>query len=455
MDISKHWKTIVDNLRDALLIIGTDGRIVGVNLAAETMIGLPKERLIGNTCEILNCAGCRVYGDEGENWCRLFSVGKSKEKKCVITNIRGKKIHILKNAMVMRDPDGHVIGAIEILTDISENISQKQEIASLKKSLGMENGYHGMLGNSTLMKNLFDLIKNLAQSEAPVLIHGESGTGKELVVKAIHDAGPRCEKPFLKVNCASLNENLLESELFGHVKGAFTGADNMRVGRFEAASGGTIFLDEIGDIPLSTQVKLLRVLEEKEIERVGDHHAISIDVRIVTATNKDLEDLMAKGLFRQDLFFRISVFPVYCPPLRDRKEDIPVIVQNFIKKNSLQSNKEIVGLMPEAMNQLMAYSWPGNIRELRNAIEYAFVLCSGGFIDVKHLPLKIMMKENESQNSVVKDAGFFREKDKLIEVLRQVNWNQAAAARVMGVSRVTIWKRIKKYGINIKNRLEI
>ena len=221
------------------------------------------------------------------------------------------------------------------------------------------------------------------------MIHGQSGTGKELVARAIHEESPRNKKPFIKVNCAALNENLLESELFGHEKGAYTGADRTRIGRFEAAHEGTIFLDEIGDIPLSTQVKLLRVLEEKEIERVGDHKPISVDVRIISATNKDLDAMIGEGLFREDLFFRINVFPLNCPSLAERLEDIPPIVQNFIDQNRTKGGKEILGLTPEAMEALLAYPWPGNVRELRNAIEYAFVLCSGDWIGKEHLPPKI------------------------------------------------------------------
>jgi transcriptional regulator with PAS, ATPase and Fis domain len=255
------------------------------------------------------------------------------------------------------------------------------------------------------------------------------------------------------VNCASLNENLLESELFGHVKGAFTGADRNRVGRFEAAHGGTIFLDEIGDIPMATQVKLFRVLEEKEIERVGDHQPIKVDVRIITATNKNLEELVSQKHFREDLYFRINVFPLLCPPLADRREDIPMIVQSFIKQNNLKSNKDIQGITSEALKRLIAYPWPGNVRELRNTIEYAFVLCPGGDIDVQHLPPKIAGNGEPLRGRVQDDVSYNQKKEEMIEVLRRVGGNQSEAARLLGVSRVTIWKRIKKYGIDLEEVL--
>ena len=209
------------------------------------------------------------------------------------------------------------------------------------------------------------------------------------MARAIHDVSPRADQPFIKVNCAALNDNLLESELFGHEKGAFTGAERIRIGRFEAAHGGTIFLDEIGDIPLSTQVKLLRVLEEREIERVGSHQPIQVDVRIVTATNKNIEELIREGSFREDLYFRISVFPLSIPALKDRREDIPIIVESFLQQNALKTGKGEAGIHPDAMEKLLLYDWPGNVRELKNAIEYTSVLCKAGEIQVRHLPPKI------------------------------------------------------------------
>jgi transcriptional regulator with PAS, ATPase and Fis domain len=281
------------------------------------------------------------------------------------------------------------------------------------------------------------------------MIHGESGTGKELVARAIHEASPRRDHPFIKVNCAALNENLLESELFGHTRGAYTGADRNRIGRFEAAHGGSIFLDEIGDIPPATQVKLLRVLEEKEIERVGDHKPIKVDVRVISATNKNLDKLTQEGTFREDLYFRINVFPLNCPPLKERKEDIPMIVQNFIRGNCAKTGKKILGLTPEALEKLTVYPWPGNVRELRNTIEYAFVLCSSGGIGVPHLPPKIAGVSSECPEPATFSLSVLHKKEELLEALRKSGGNQSEAARLLGVSRVTIWKRIKKYGINL------
>jgi PAS domain S-box-containing protein len=455
VDIGKHWKTIFDTLQDGLMVIDVEGNILAANPASERLTGYPADELIGSNCRILNCTGCELYGrGSGKDWCSLFEKGEVRAKKCLITKKNLKAAHVLKNASVLYDSVGEMIGSIETLTDISELIQQQQEIESLRKSCRLDEGFHGMLGESPAMQQMFELIENVSQTEAPVLIYGQSGTGKELVARAIHETSLRSNKPFIKVNCAALNENLLESELFGHEKGAYTGADRTRIGRFEAAHGGTIFLDEIGDIPLATQVKLLRVLEEKEIERVGDHRPISVDVRIITATNKDLDSLVAQEMFREDLLFRINVFPLNCPPLAQRSEDIPMIVQNFIDQNAGKGGKTITGLTPEAMETILSYDWPGNVRELRNAIEYAFVLCPGGWIGKEHLPPKIEgFVQKTASGPKTGPRSWKNERDSLLKVLRQVNGNQSEAARTLGVSRVTIWKRIKKYGVNLDSDL--
>jgi PAS domain S-box-containing protein len=455
MEIAKYWKTIVDTMQDGLMVLDPVGNILAVNPAAERLTGYSAEELIGNNCRTLNCTGCDIYGrGEGKQWCSLFVSGEVRAKKCLISDKNRRAVHVVKNASVLKDSEGHLLGAVETFTDISEIVRQKEEIDSLRKSCRLEEGHHGLLGESQPMQYLFELIENVAQTDAPVLIQGQSGTGKELVARAIHEESPRNAKPFIKVNCAALNENLLESELFGHEKGAYTGADRTRIGRFEAAHEGSIFLDEIGDIPLSTQVKLLRVLEEKEIERVGDHKPISVDVRIISATNKDLETLIGQGLFREDLFFRINVFPLSCPSLAERLEDIPGIVRNFIEINAGKGGKEISGLTPEAMEALLTYSWPGNVRELRNTIEYASILCPGGWIGKEHLPPKITLENKiTSSNTRSSAASWQEERDNLINTLRRFKGNQSETARVLGVSRVTIWKRIKKYEIDLAAEL--
>ena len=454
MDVAKYWKTIVDTLQDGLLVVDPNGIILATNEAAERVTGYGANELIGKSCRLLNCTGCKLLGNTvPDKYCQLFVTENVREKKCLITNKERRSVYVLKNAKVLKDEDGKVIGAVETLTDITEKVRQQQEIKSLKQTFQLTEGYHGILGKSTRVQNLFAMIDNVAQSDTPVMIHGPSGSGKELVARAIHRESSRRDKPFIKVNCAALNENLLESELFGHVKGAYTGADKTRVGRFEAAHGGSILLDEIGDIPLSIQVKLLRVLEDKRIERVGDHRSIPVDVRIISATNKNLEKLIAAKQFREDLFFRINVFPLQCPSLAERREDIPLIAQNFIRRNAAASGKKILGLTPEALEKMSLYAWPGNVRELRNAIEYAFVLCPSGAVGTAHLPSKIVSAgETVTPECRLDDAGLV-ERSRLIQVLREAGGNQSAAARQLGVSRVTVWKRMKKYGIDPKRDL--
>jgi len=455
MDIASFWETIVNTLHDGLLVVDARGKILNMNPAAEKLTGYSAEELVGQNCRVLNCSGCQIYGlGAGKEWCSLYVRNRIRAKKCTITDKSGRALFVMKNASVLKDDHGNVVGAIETLTDISEVVRQQQEIISLRQSCHLDDGFHGIIGHAPAMQRMFELIDNVAQSDAPVLIHGPSGTGKELAARAVHEAGPRKNKPFIKVNCAALNENLLESELFGHVKGAYTGADRARIGRFEAAHNGTMFLDEIGDIPLSTQVKLLRVLEEKEIERVGDHHPIAVNVRIISATNKNLEKSIHEGLFREDLYFRINVFPLTMPTLKARMEDIPLLVQAFVLQNNQRSGKTIDGLSPEAMDALLRYNWPGNVRELRNTIEYAFVLCSGGWIGPEHLPQRITHGEKMVPlPTLARGITTDPEREALVNALRLAGGNQSKTARHLGVSRVTVWKRIKKHGIDLQRDL--
>lgn len=459
MDIlSKYWKTVIDTMQEGLLVVDRRGTIVFVNSAVEKLTGYRKSDIIGKSCEVLCCNGCRInMGKRAKHWCSLFSRGTVKARRCHIKNEKGELVHIIKRGSLLRDEAGEVIGAVETLADISEVVQKEKEIAVLRRTLQEREGFYGMLGKSRTMRQLYDLIDNAAQSEAPVAIHGESGVGKELAAKAIHEAGPRAKRPFVRVSCAALNENLLESELFGHVKGAFTGADKNRMGRFEAANRGDLFMDEIGDIPLSTQVKLLRVLEEKELERVGDNAPVKVDTRIITATNKDLEQLVREGSFREDLFYRINVIPMYIPALRERSEDIPLLAQAFCERISLRGGKSIASIGSGAMELLEAYSWPGNVRELQNTIEYAFVLCRGDEIGPEHLPPKVSPVGRQMaaasclcpDGSDPKRAGGVpsSDRERLIEALKRTDGRQAKAAELLGISRVTLWKRMKKYGV--------
>ena len=448
-ELNLYWKTVVDTIQDGVMIVDIKGTIVAVNRSLAKITGYTRAELIGEPCLILDCNICEIVRNgRGDHWCKLFRNRTVDMRRCTLMKKDGSYIHVLKNAALLHDAAGKVMGAVETMTDITEIIEKDIQIEAFRRELKAEDSFHGILGVSTPMQHVFDMVTNAAQSDAPVIIFGESGTGKELISKAIHDVGKRKRKPFVKVNCAALTESLLESELFGHVKGAFTGAYQNREGRFEAARGGDIFLDEIGDLPLATQVKLLRVLEEKIIERVGDNKPMHIDVRIISATNKDLLQLVKQGTFREDLFYRINVIPITVTPLRERVEDIPILAESFFQRIQLKSGKTINGISNDTMGTLLNYSWPGNVRELKSAFEYAFVTCQEKLIQPYHLPPAIF--KGKKPSPTLKKTPVNRDeikKRQLIEALESTGGNQSKAARILGVSRVTVWNRLKRFNI--------
>jgi two-component system response regulator HydG len=448
-NLNDYWKTVVDTIQDGVMIVDPEGKIISVNRGFEEITGFTRQEVLGKSCTILNCNSCELAREKEDcHWCVMFKRGSLKKQKCLLIHKSGRPVHVVKNASVLKDDNGTVTGAVETMTDISDLVDKENQIETFRRELGSEDRFYSMIGVSAKIQTVFELISNAAQSDAPVIILGESGTGKELVAKAIHDAGLRSARPYVKVNCAALNESLLESELFGHVKGAFTGAHRGREGRFEACSGGDIFLDEIGDLPLSTQIKLLRVLEEKIVERVGDNKPVQVDVRIITATNRNLPDLIAKGVYREDFYYRINVIPIHVPPLRERVEDIPLLARSFFNKIQLKSVKKLQGISNQAMEALMRYSWPGNIRELKSAFEFAFVSCREGMINTEHLPLSILGNIETRVDAIAKPADLDEfKKERLIQALKASDGNQSEAARLLGLSRTSIWNQIKKFKI--------
>jgi len=366
-------------------------------------------------------------------------------RKCNMRRKDGTIVPIMKNASALVANDGRVTGAVETLMDLSEIVARDWRIARLSSILKGKDRFHGIIGKSRPMRAVFDLITDAAQSDAPIIIYGESGTGKELVAAAIHDLGRRNHGPFVKVNCAALSESLLESELFGHVKGAYTGADKARKGRFELADNGDIFLDEIGDIPLPMQVKILRVLQEKEFERVGDSMPVKVDVRIISATHRDLPDMIGKNQFREDLFYRLNVIPVRLPPLRERLEDLALIIEHSLEENRLKTGKPISDVSSEAMELLMRYHWPGNIREVINAFEYAFVVCRTDCIEASNLPESITGREMAPRKT--RAGENHSELDRVLDALQQSGGKKTAAAKLLGISRQALWKKMAKLGI--------
>jgi two-component system response regulator HydG len=443
------WEKVIETLTEGLVVVDHRGTIIAINQAMEEITGYRREELVGRPCSLIRTDACFNSQASGpERQCQLFQNGATRHDKCALVKKDGSLVHVLKNAVLLNDDGGGILGGVETFTEISELIAKEQVITRLRRELSQEDGFQGIVGQSPAMLRLFFLISSAVQSDAPVIIYGESGTGKELVAAALHRLGPRNQGPFIKVNSAALHESLLESELFGHVKGAFTGAERSRVGRFEAAHGGDIFLDEVGDLPLATQVKLLRVLQEKVVERVGDQRPIPVDVRVISATNQDLHQLRVQGRFRDDLFYRINVIPIHLPPLRDRRGDIPLLVEAFIERTRLKTRKPITGISNEALEELLAYPWPGNVRELINVIHYAFVLCHEGTIQPEHLPalhhlnLPLPLKAHKKRTPPGKVS-----KERLLEAINVSGGCRAEAARLLGVSRVTLWKWLKKHNI--------
>ena len=327
----------------------------------------------------------------------------------------------------------------------------RQENAALKQKLEENFHFGAMIGSSQPMQELAETLALVAPSDATVLITGESGTGKELVAGAVHHNSLRKEGPFIKVNCAALQENLLESELFGHEKGAYTGATEQRKGRFELADNGTLFLDEIGDMALTTQAKILRVLQEGEFERLGGTKTLKVDVRLIAATNREIKHMVDEGSFRQDLYFRLSVVPLHLPPLRKRPMDIPALAGHFLKQYSEKNRKDIRNFQPEAMEALLAHQWPGNVRELENAIERAVILCLDEQISLKHLPMQVRQAFEESTERpfAIKPGTTLKEMEKelILSTLRESDGNRTRAAEILGITRQTLQNKLKEYGL--------
>lgn len=451
-EIIQNWSKILNLFNDGLMLVRPDGTILHINEALERMVGYTSSEITGRSCLLLNCDACeRMVAGTRNAWCSLFDQGLDLSKECVVIKRDGSSIPVIKKAALLHNAAGEVLGAVEIFTDISGYKRLDHELTRLTRHVFGNQDFQGIIGQSAAMRKVFGVIEKAAGSDAPVFISGESGTGKELVAEAIHKLSKRRDGPFVQVNSAALNPALLESELFGHIKGAFTGALQHRMGRFEFANGGSLLLDEIGDLPHAVQVKLLRVLESRKIERVGDQTPIDIDARIISATNKDLKQLIAGKLFREDLFYRINVIPIHLPPLRRRMDDLPLLVNYFVARLQQLTGKPITGLTRQAMQKCMAYSWPGNVRELKAILEYAFVIKDAGLIDLEDLSGHFMGDAGAVHPAP--DAPLEADTDEkraLVAALKQALGNRSRAARILGVSRGTVWNRIRKYGIDTK-----
>jgi two-component system response regulator HydG len=379
------------------------------------------------------------------------------KRECLLRGRNGGQIPVLKNACVLEDADGQITGLVETITDLRPLKYLEQQIAELDHAAVPVRRMGRLVGKSHRMQTIYERIHLAANAQATVLILGETGTGKELVAEAIHFASARKHGPFVKVNCSALSENLLESELFGHVEGAFTGAIRDKVGRFEAADRGTILLDEIGDISPLIQLKLLRVLQEREIEPVGSSKTRKVDVRIIAATNKDMRRLVREGQFREDLYYRLRVFQIDMPALHEHKEDIPLLADAFMQRFNTETGKSIQTLSNEVRHCFMDYCWPGNVRELENAIEHAYVTCQSDEIGLFDLPSELRkmelraaecLRDPEGPHVAVSPTSTGAQtRERLLAALKTCGWNKAEVARRLGLNRATVWRKMKQWGI--------
>ncbi|MCX5820981.1 MAG: sigma 54-interacting transcriptional regulator, partial [Deltaproteobacteria bacterium] len=416
-------------------------RITSFNRAAEQITGVRREDAVGQHCkDVLKADVC----EKGCILRKTIQSGKSIVNRTVhIVDAAGRRVPISISTALLKDEQGRIVGAVETFRDIS--VEEK-----LRKAIAERYSFEDIISKNHRMHQLFDILPDVADSASTVLLEGESGTGKELFARAIHHLSPRKKQPFIAVNCGALPDTLLESELFGYKAGAFTDAKKDKPGRFRLAERGTLFLDEIGDISPALQVRLLRVLQEKTYEPLGSVESVASDVRIIAATNKRLQELVKEGKFREDLYYRIHVIRMELPPLRDRMEDIPLLADHFIHHFNVLQKKEIAGLSGEALACLVSYDYPGNVRELQNIIEHAFILCKAGLIEPHHLPENICLPHsmessgrNETMNMKDLEAVF------ITNMLRRHQWNRIKTAKALGIHKSTLFRKIKALRIQI------
>ena len=433
-----HTETILNSIADGVFTVDLDWRVTFFNQAAEEIIGVPAAEALGRQC-------CEVFrANVCESACVLrhtMDTGKQVVNQAVaILRADGKEIPTSVSTALLKDESGEIIGGVETFRDLSL-------VEELRREIHRQYRLEDILSKSPLMQKIFALLPEIARSDSTVLIQGESGTGKELVVRALHNLSRRAKGPFVAVNCGALPDTLLESELFGHTAGAFTDARKDRLGRFALAEKGTLFLDEIGDISPALQVRLLRVLEERIYMPLGSSRSMKADVRIITATHKDLAKLVEEGAFRTDLYYRINVVKLTLPRLAERKEDIPLLTEHFIERFNKLKEKKILGLGHDALAIFMHHDWPGNVRELENAIEHAFILCPSGLIQPQHLP-EHLRSEYQSGPALTGLTLDEIEKRALWEALERHQWRRLATARELGIDKNTLRRKINRYGLN-------
>jgi PAS domain S-box-containing protein len=438
----RFFNVILNSIADGVFTTDNEGKITFINKAAEEITGFSSKEAIGHFCfDIFRADICQTR-------CALKETLKTKKEitnlSVTILNKDGKKMPISISTGVLKNEKGQTIGGVETFRDLST-------IEELKKELSQKYTLGDIISKNHKIHEIFNILPDIAESDSTVLVQGASGTGKELFAKAIHNLSRRKTKPFVKVNCGALPDTLLESELFGYVKGAFTDAKKDKPGRFALANEGTIFLDEVGDMSPSLQVKLLRVLQEKEFEPLGSTSPRKTDVRIIAATNKDLSILVNEGKFRDDLFYRLNVVKIELPLLRERREDIPLLIDAFVQKFNAKMGKQVGGVSDQVLRLLLRYDYPGNVRELENIIEHAFVLCKGERIDLDCLPKEITVDQEKISSPTMPLPGetpIDRAEAEVIErTLKTYHGNRIKTAKELGLDRTTLWRKIKKHAL--------
>lgn len=441
---NNYWNKIGDSLDCGIYAVDSDMRVVYINPAAKKIMQIEQDTdsLLGKYCHDFSkgqlCGRTAIL-------CETLRDGTESDNYHFTLHTKDRKINLTFSSRRVCDQDGTPKGAFLVIKKRPTHSSESRKFQNAS-------GLNHIIGSSAVMQDMYDLIIRVAKTDSTVLLLGESGTGKELVIDVLHDVSTRNKGPLVKVNCSALSPHLLESELFGHVKGSFTGAIKDKVGKFELAEGGTIFLDEIGELGPEIQVKLLRVLQEKEIEKVGDNKTKKINCRIVAATNSDLKKKIKDGTFREDLYYRLNVFPIKVPPLRERLEDIDLLVDFFLQNAKNNGIKEKISISDRVLEKLKHYNWPGNVRELEHAIEYSAINAKNNVIDVEDLPSDIKYsiitrenKRNQAFLEVEKDFGVDR--SMVEKTLEDVGWNKTKAAKKLNIGRTTLWRLMKKYYI--------
>lgn len=434
-------QAILESISDGVFTVDHDWRVTSFNRAAEEITGIPREEAVGRRCcEVFRASMC-------ETECALRQTMDSGKpiinKAAFFVDANGQRIPVSVSTALLRDAEGEIAGGVETFRDLSL-------VEELRKEIEQRYEVADMVSRSASMRKLFDVLPQVAASDATVVVEGETGTGKELLARALHNLSPRKDGPFVAVNCGALPDTLLESELFGYKAGAFTGADKDKPGRFALAEGGTLFLDEIGDVSAALQVRLLRVLQERAYEPLGGTEAIKAEVRVIAATNKNLAQLVKEGQFRQDLYYRLNVVRLELPPLRKRKEDIPLLAERFIRRFNRTQGRAIEGISPEAVGLLMAHDYPGNIRELENIIEHAFVICSGTTINACCLPESMAGRgpvTPEIPAARLASAVKAAEAQAILDALQRSSGDRSKAARALGMHKSTFFRKARALGL--------